>query len=204
MTSATVKLVSPAFEEIDNLEAELCVQSTSDHPFLVCPKHYQEHYRQFKSPQPCAGCGVKPKSSTYFTRHSPDASTVTNILTQNSGFDRVILPTDYLCSMCYKVHLAVLRSLESEYMTPDNVLRDNIKIWQYKLSQEDTDKLTKAVLQAVLYVAKELANQRAVLLPVVSQVFLDAYEPTQPDESSSQVHLDVGEGTIEWLRSIVV
>ena len=45
VTSATVNLVSPAFEEIDNLEAVLCVQSTSDHPFLVCPKHYQELYR---------------------------------------------------------------------------------------------------------------------------------------------------------------
>jgi len=40
-TSATVKLVSPAFEEIDNLEAALCVESTPDHPFLVCPNHYQ-------------------------------------------------------------------------------------------------------------------------------------------------------------------
>ena len=89
----------------------------------------------------------------------------------------------------------MLCSLEIEYMTPDNVLRDNIKIWEYKLSQEDTDKLTKAVLQAVLYVAKELANQRAVLLPVVLQVFLDTY---QPDELSSQVHLDVGEGTIKY------
>ena len=48
------------------------------------------------------------------------------------------------------MHLAVLCSLESEYMTPDNVLRDNIKIWEYKFSQEDTDKLTKVVLQAVL------------------------------------------------------
>ena len=94
----------------------------------------------------------------------------------------------------------MLCSLESEYMTLDNVLHDNIKIWEYKLSQEDTDKLTKAVLQAVLYVAKELANQQAVLLPVFSQVFLDTYEPNQPDESSSQVHvhLDVGEGTIKY------
>ena len=62
------------------------------------------------------------------------------------------------------MHLAVLCSLESEYITPDNVLCGNIKIWEYKLSQEDTDKLTKAVLQAVLYVAKELANQRGIVV----------------------------------------
>ena len=102
-TNATVKLVSPAFEKIDNLQAALCVESTPD---LVCPKHCQELNRQFKSPQPCAGYGVKPKSGTYLTRHSPDTSTVTHVLSKNSGFDRVFLPTDYLCSTCYKVHLA--------------------------------------------------------------------------------------------------
>jgi len=48
-TSATVKRVSPAFEEIDNLEAALCAESTPDHPFLVCPKHYQDLYRQFRT-----------------------------------------------------------------------------------------------------------------------------------------------------------
>ncbi len=78
------------------------------------------------------------------------------------------------------------------------MLRDSTEIWEYKLSQGDTDRLTKAVLQAVLFVANELACQRAVLLPVISQVFLDAYEPTQPDESSDQVYLDVGKGTIKY------
>ena len=169
-----------------------------DYPFLVCPKHYQGLYRQFKDPQLCAGCGVKPKSGTYFIRHSPDASTVTHVLSKNSTFGGVILPTDYLCATCYKVHQAVLHSLESESNTPDNVFCDSIEIWQYMHAQEDTNKLTKTVLQAVLYVAKELACQRAVLLPVVSQVFLDAYELTQPVESSDQLYLDVGEGTIKY------
>ena len=40
VTSATVKLVSPAFEEIDNLEAAFCVQSTSDHPFLNTTRNF--------------------------------------------------------------------------------------------------------------------------------------------------------------------
>jgi len=75
---------------------------------------------------------------------------------------------------------------------------DNIEVWEYTLSQGDTDKLTKAVLQAVLYVAKELACQGAVLLPVVSQVSLRAYEPTHSDESSSTVYLNVAKGTIKY------
>ena len=52
------------------------------------------------------------------------------------------------------------------------------------------------MLQAVLYVVKELACQQAVLLPVVSQVFLRAYEPTHSDESSNTVYLNVAEDTI--------
>ena len=85
------------------------------------------------------------------------------------------------------LYLAVLNALECESNTLDNVLCDNIEVWEYKLSQGDTDKLTKAVLQAVLYVAKELACQQAVFLPVVSQVFLHAYKPTHTNESSNAV-----------------
>ena len=68
---------TPSFEAIDNLEAALNVISTPDRTFLLCAQHYQEVYRQFKCPQPCVNCGVKPRSGTYLTRHSPDASTVT-------------------------------------------------------------------------------------------------------------------------------
>jgi len=78
------------------------------------------------------------------------------------------------------------------------VCHDNIEVWEYTLSQGDTDKLTKAVLQAVLYVAKELSCQRAVLLPVVSQVFLRAYEPTHSNISSNTVYLNVAKGTIKY------
>jgi len=69
---------------------------------------------------------------------------------------------------------------------------------QWSREYKDTDKLTKAVLQAVLYVVKERACQQAVLLPVVSQVFLRAYEPTHSDESSNTVYLNVAEGTIKY------
>ena len=86
--SDTVKLVSPAFEEIDNLEAALCVESTPDHPFLVCPKHYQELYRQFKSPQPCAGMWSQAKiEDLLYKAYSPDTSTVTHVLSKKSGCD---------------------------------------------------------------------------------------------------------------------
>ena len=47
-TSTEVKLITPSFVAIDNLEAALNVISTPDHPFLLCAQHYQEVYRQFK------------------------------------------------------------------------------------------------------------------------------------------------------------
>ena len=118
---------------------------------------------------------VESSQNLELTRHSPDASTVMHVLSERSGFDRVVLPTDYPCSTCYKVHLAVLKSLECESNTPHHALHDDIEVWEYTVSQGDTDNVTQVVLQAVLYVAKELECQQAVLLPVVSKIFLHAY-----------------------------
>ena len=38
--SVNTKLIAPAFESIDNLEALISVQSSSENPFLVCQQHY--------------------------------------------------------------------------------------------------------------------------------------------------------------------
>ena len=195
-TSTEVKLITPSFEAIDNLEAALNVISTPDRPFLLCQQHYQEVYRKFKSPW-CASCGVKPKSGTYFTRHSPDASTVTRALHQD-GFDGIIRSTDYICSTCYKVHLAIIQSMESQSSTPDNMLKDLICIWEHKISNENTDKLTKVILQVVLFVATELLHNRAVLLPHVSSMFVEAYKSSSTVASQGPLCLEVGEGTIEF------
>lgn len=75
----------------------------------------------------------------------------------------------------------MIKSLACESNTTDVSLHDYIEVWESKVLQGDTDRLTQAVLQAVLYVAKEFVCQRAVLLPVVS---LHAYVSDQCDEAS--------------------
>ena len=195
--STEVKLITPSFEAIDNLEAALHVKSSPEHPLVLCSKHYHEVYRQFKA-RPCAGCGVKPKVGTYFTRHSPDASTVSRVLHENMGFDGIVLSTDYICSTCYKVHIAIIQSIESETSSPDEMLKDHIAIWEYKFSTKDTDKLTMAILQSVLFVASEILHNRAVLLPHVASVFLEAYGCTSAIISQQPVRLEVGKGSIDF------
>jgi len=76
-----------------------------------------EVYSQFKSPQPCAGCGVKPRSGTYLTRHSPDASTVTRALHEDSGFDGIIRSTDVTYAQLARKFIWQLSSLWKANLT---------------------------------------------------------------------------------------
>ena len=38
--------------------------------------HYNEMYRKFHHLMPCAGCGTIPRLGTAFSKHSPDARSV--------------------------------------------------------------------------------------------------------------------------------
>ena len=61
-------------------------------------------------------------------------------------------------------------------------------MWTVK-HRDTTDTLTKSVLRAVLLVANHLLQQKAVLLPHISQVFLEAYGVSP--SSMTNVNLDV-------------
>ena len=73
LCNSSSKLITPSFASIDDLEALLQVQSSEEHPLVLCPKHYHELYHRFNTPLPCASCGAQPKAGTCFTRHSPNA-----------------------------------------------------------------------------------------------------------------------------------
>ncbi len=79
------KLINPAFESVDKLEAVFGVKSSEDNPFLVCQRCYNELYQIFHSPTPCASCGATPKAGTRFCRHSPDAVAVSEHLQNATG-----------------------------------------------------------------------------------------------------------------------
>jgi len=113
---------------------------------------------------------VQPSSVT------ADAETVSQHLRDMTGCDVSLHPNDYLCYNCYKVHSSILTSLQSKQQEPDCMLQSLMEIWIAKGGDKDTDALTRAVLKAVLFVAEQLLQQKTVLLPWASQIFLQAYQ----------------------------
>ena len=43
-----------------------------------------------------------------YTRHSPDAITVTEYLTEHTEFSATVMTDDVLCKACYDKHLTIL------------------------------------------------------------------------------------------------
>jgi len=104
------KLIASAFEPTEKLETILSVKSNHENSFVLCQQHYQELYRKVHASNPCACCGTKPKFGQPFSRHSPDAETVSMHLSK-TGLDVEMKPEDYICSTCYKLHLSILKGI---------------------------------------------------------------------------------------------
>ena len=183
-----------------NLELAINIKTSANTALLLCPKHYREIHRKLKSPAPCASCGAKPKRATCFTRHTPatDTTTINKILCDVSREDAVAISVDdCICGSCYKAHLAIVRSIQERHEYCD--IKDLIKIWRHKLGETDINNVTRATLHAVLHVANEILNERAVTLPCLCRLFLNvyttdpeyAYEPqkAQPNEMDKAIVL---------------
>ena len=94
------KLITPSFEALENLKTALPLKVNPDQPMVLCSSYYHKLYRQFKVP-PCAGCGATPKRGTCFNRHSPDPITISQVLSDNAGFNDVNLSeSDHICFNC--------------------------------------------------------------------------------------------------------
>ena len=50
-----------------------------------------------------------------------------------------------------------------------------IRSWKDICADMSTDKLTKSLLSVVMIVAEHILNQKAVLLPQISQIFLEIH-----------------------------
>ena len=113
-----------------------------------------------------------------------------------------------MCFSCYKLHCSILKSLNSstDYEGSDSGLQQNIKTW--KNTVDSTDLLTSAVLSAVLFVAENLIQQKAVLLPWACQIFLQAYSDDQIGSTPTELTLEVGEScvrfTSQWLLNQLI
>ena len=75
--TAIDKLIQPRFTTTDKLEEIFQTQSTGG-SFVLCRQCYNKAYTILCDLRglPCSSCGAYPKSSTTFSRHSPDAMTV--------------------------------------------------------------------------------------------------------------------------------
>ena len=128
--------------------------------------------------------------------YSPNASLVNEFLRQCTELE----VTDMISDKDYTSHLALVKSHEEQGRSSDVQLNDLIAIWECKISDSDSDKLTRTMLHTaiIIYVAREVLNQRAVLLPHISQIFFHTSTP----DSDEQI-LEAGEGTIKlssrWL-----
>ena len=203
--SESNKLITPSFDAIDNLKAAMQVDVDPDQPFVLCPSHYHKLYRCFKL-LPCAGCGLNPRRES-FSRHCPDTVLINYTLRENAGFSDVNLTeSDTICINCYKSHLAIIEA-ENVSMNPENpnALEDLVSLWELKYLDENNDDITRSLLFVVLHVAREFINQRAVLLPHMSKMFCQAYDPESIDMN---IRLEVNEGTIsftsKWLLNQLI
>ena len=99
---------------------------------------------------------------------------------------------DYMCYRCYTAHVNILKDMKS----CDEALWKDIHTWTVIYRDTTREKLTKSLLKAVLVVADHLLQQRAVLLPHISQVFLEAYGVPLLDRVD--LNLAVGDSSVEF------
>ena len=78
-----------------------------------------------------------------------------------TGHDIQITPSDYLCFACYKLHCSIIiKTLKAE--GSDDMLQQDIKKWENKYNEPNTNKLTTSILASVIYVANQLPLQKAL------------------------------------------
>ena len=101
-----------------------------------------------------------------------------------------IQPTDWICNRCYEIHLNILKDTNCS----DEVLQQDIGSWKDTCADRSTDKLTKSILSVVIIVAEHVLNHNAVLLPQISQTFLEIHGIAL----NKPAYLEVGETTIKF------
>lgn len=185
------RMISPS-RETAHIFADALNLERVEEEIVLCETHYQTVYRQSHKADPCAGCGARPKSrEAKFSRHSPDATTVSEYLRSRAGYDHDLSPSDTICKACYDMHWAILNSIEHQLNEPRAKL---IELWKVKMSDENIDELTKAILATIVFVANKLSQDRALLLPHAVRFFLDSY----PHSVETDLYLEVENGKIKF------
>ena len=84
--------------------------------------------------------------------------------------------------------------LTSQHQEDEHDLTSDIELWREIFKKDSTPELTRSVLATVIYVATKLQQDRALLLPHVTTVFLQHYTSRDTEE----LYLDLGDGRVKF------
>ena len=146
------RLIRPMFTTNNKL-AEVFQTEQTEEPFVLCRQCYNKAHAIICPPS-CSSCGAYPKTGTSFTRHSPDAVKISQHLSNTSGETVTIAPNDLICYSCYKIHCSIIESFKLQNGS-DTMLQKCIDEWVSKKANENTDRLTKAILDTVVRICSE-------------------------------------------------
>ena len=74
-------------------------------------------------------------------------------------------------------------------ITPNQLVEAEIGNWEQELSLSET-RLTKALLTTVIFVAKAILPQQAILLPQAARVFLETFQSSSSFGITSTLKLE--------------
>lgn len=113
----------------------------------------------------------------------PDALTISSILSAT------IDPDDILCLLCYKAQLKLLSNLQQEPLSDISLMND-IEMWLYT-QRHSTSKLTRSILEAIIFVANQLQQEKALLLSSAVTIFIEHYTEKKLTCSISSLNLKI-------------
>ena len=137
------------------------------------------------------------KTGTSFINHCPNAELVAAYLND----DVPLTSSDLLCKSCYNVHTSIIKSFETHPEMVNSRLIEYINDWEAEITCDVTTHLTRAVLSAVVAVAKCFTQDKALLLSDASKVFLSAYcdeSNVTTSVSNTNVILETENGTTKF------
>ena len=76
----------------------------------------------------CRECSKPKARQGPYTRHSPDADTISQYLSEKAGFKTVTTAKDTLCKSCYNTHLVILEHIDQSRLMQHVTYTSNITL----------------------------------------------------------------------------
>jgi hypothetical protein len=130
-------------------------------------------------------------------------------LKQVALFGITVLTGKQYASICYKMHQCIISFTECEPLSLNESLINDIEFW-IEGQKQTSNILTQSILEAVIFIARELSQEKAVLLTTACTIFLEMYTGETCNESVSSVDvcIETGDAIIQfsarWLLHQVI